>query len=91
MNCNSYVWYIPDREHLRDSFDGKVHLLDFTPREVQESMPLFKAMNIEESLLSEAVKERVKSDGNRKRDHEREEQLRERVKYLKQWVNFKTT
>jgi hypothetical protein len=84
MNYNSDTWYIPDREHLRESFDGKVPLLDFTFREVQESTPLFKAMNLEDSLLSEAVLEITRVDGKSKRDYEREEQLRERMKYLKQ-------
>lgn len=88
MNYNLDVWYIPDREYLRDCFDGKVPLLDFTSREVQESMPLFKAINREDSLLSRAVKETAILDGISKRDPEREE-LRERVKYLKPWVHFR--
>jgi hypothetical protein len=82
MNYNRNVWYLADRTSLRDSFDGKVWLLEFTVEEVRKISPLIKAMDLEDYLLSKAVVETTETVGDPISDPDQTLELRQRSQYL---------
>ena len=48
-------WYIADRSHLRQSFEGKLHLLAFDKQALEEMEPLIQELGLEQRLLSKAA------------------------------------
>ncbi|KAM0411027.1 hypothetical protein ACHAPD_010851 [Fusarium lateritium] len=55
MKPSNTTWFIADRKHLRDSFLGKLPLLDFSIEEVDDMLDLIKALNLHKRKLSPLV------------------------------------
>ncbi len=82
MSYSRSRWYFADRQSLRDCFEGKVPLVDFTIDEVRGMSALIKEVGLEKRLLSEAHVETTEIVGDPIRDPKRTSDLRERAEYL---------
>jgi hypothetical protein len=76
------IWYIPDRESLKDCFKSRVCLLEFTAEETRKFEPFIRAMSLKHRLLSEAVTETTETSGDPIFDQETTEDLLVRIPYL---------
>ncbi|KAM0264600.1 hypothetical protein ACHAPA_008265 [Fusarium lateritium] len=56
MKPNNDTWFIADRKHLRESFLGKVPILDFSVKEVDGILDLIGALDLGKRKLSLLVK-----------------------------------
>ncbi len=75
-------WYIADRPSLRESFMGRVYLMDFSIVAIGTLKPLIGAMGLENRLLSNAVVESTESDGQAIIDTNWTESIRCRAQYF---------
>ncbi|KAM5350326.1 hypothetical protein ACJ41O_006831 [Fusarium nematophilum] len=58
------VWYIPDYEHLRHSFEGKLPFLAFNSKTLVLLRPLFQLLGVERRNISAAAKPKPTIEGN---------------------------
>ncbi|KAK0612007.1 hypothetical protein B0T14DRAFT_339770, partial [Immersiella caudata] len=58
------IWFIADRHHLRESFEGVVSLLAFGVNDVARIAPGLRAMGLENRLLSKQVENVTKVKGS---------------------------
>lgn len=79
---DSSEWYLADWKSLRDSFRGKIWLLEFTVEEVRKSSALINAMCWENKLLSTVVRVSQRPVGDPVLDLGLTAKLRERAEYL---------
>ncbi|KIX07808.1 uncharacterized protein Z518_02462 [Rhinocladiella mackenziei CBS 650.93] len=75
-------WYIADRPHLRQCFQGVVSLLALTVEDVQATRRLIGTLNLQNRLLSEAAKESRKIHGGRARGKETDMVYRGKTKFF---------
>ncbi|KAF9777759.1 hypothetical protein IL306_004327 [Fusarium sp. DS 682] len=52
MKPSNKTWFIADRKYLRDSFLGKLPILDFTVQEIEDLLDLLKALDLDSRKLS---------------------------------------
>ncbi|TDZ21108.1 hypothetical protein Cob_v005984 [Colletotrichum orbiculare MAFF 240422] len=57
------MWYIADESKLKDSFGGKIEMLDLDLDEFKEALPLIHLLGIGDRLLSRVVKVATKPVG----------------------------
>ncbi|KAF4446705.1 putative Heterokaryon incompatibility protein [Fusarium austroafricanum] len=57
------AWYIPDHEHLRSCFRGKLPFLSFDPTTLAILRPLFELLGVEKRLISAASRSKSTTDG----------------------------
>jgi hypothetical protein len=81
-------WYIADRPHLRQSFQGRVYLLAFSLEDVQAMRTLVTVLNLEDRLLSNAAKETRQIPGARALSTKTNLVYREKVKFLDRYASY---
>jgi hypothetical protein len=87
IDCRSYDehnWYIADRQGLRDSFNGKLPLLDLDVKSVRALQPLFEALEMGPWQLSVADKPRLERVGTPIYDDKKTQDLRQRAIHFSQ-------
>ncbi|KAF4467774.1 heterokaryon incompatibility [Fusarium albosuccineum] len=67
LNPAFLPWFIADRHHLRDSFNGSVDILAFSPQEIQSIEVFLKVLDLESRFLSKIVKVESRPMGKPKR------------------------
>ncbi|KZL86453.1 heterokaryon incompatibility protein, partial [Colletotrichum incanum] len=81
------TWYIADRTTLKSAFLGKVQILDFDVKYVDQLLPLINWLGLEKIRLSEAVDECTISTGSAVLQHDWLVSMQKRVKFLFLLVN----
>ena len=85
------IWFIADRHHLRESFDGVVPLLAFGVNEVGQLLPALRLMGLENRLLSRRVEDVTGIPGSSHLHRRYTAYLRRRVKFIvRYFCLFKT-
>ncbi|GKT96160.1 heterokaryon incompatibility protein [Colletotrichum tofieldiae] len=76
------TWYIADRTTLKSAFLGKVQILDFDVKDVDQLLPLINWLGLENIRLSEAVDECTISTGSAVIQHDWSLSMQKRVQFL---------
>jgi hypothetical protein len=84
MDYNTQIFYLADRQSLRDRFNGKIPLLAFDVKTVRKLSPLINAMKLSERLLSATVEQNLEMVGLKIEDKKRTDDLRRRARYFVQ-------
>lgn len=75
-------WYIADRLHLRQCFEGKLHLLAFDEQTIQKIEPVIRRLGLEERLLSKVATAEVMTEGEVEIHDKFTASLCEKAKYI---------
>lgn len=75
-------WFIADRHHLRQSFDGVVPLLAFGVDDIGRMAPALRAMGLHNRFLSERVEDTTSVQGNVRLHPRYTAYLRRKAKFI---------
>ncbi|GJC82810.1 hypothetical protein ColLi_05648 [Colletotrichum liriopes] len=81
------TWYIVDRTTLKSAFLGKVQILDFDVKDVDQLLPLINWLGLGNIRLSEAVDECTVNTGSAVIQHDWSLSMQKRVQFLLLLVN----
>lgn len=79
---DSDIWFIADRRHLRQSFEGLLPLLAFTVEDIAEMGDLVKGLGLSHRLLSEAATETPTPEGRLEFDAIYTNSLRRKARFI---------
>ena len=82
------TWFIADRAHLKESFEGLVPLLAFNPTTIEQIRPLIDAMNISHHVLSNSARGVSKTEGKVESSHEYTSSLHQKSIYISRSVTL---
>lgn len=76
------IWFIADRQHLRQSFEGRFPLLAFTVEDIAKMGGLIRVLELDSRLLSKVATGTFRAEGRLKLDAEYTNLMRQKSSFI---------